>query len=241
MSSRDASDASKVSEFTVRRLSLYLRQLRELRAGGTEVVSSRELAAGSGTTPAQVRKDLSNFGSFGKRGRGYRVGELTGTLEEILGLDRAWRVALLGAGKIGRALLGYEDLRRRGFHIVVAFDTDPEKVGDGPFGVPVLPVSRLEEAVRERELEIGILAVPPGAAQEMARRMVEAGLTGILNFAPVKLSLPPEVVVRGVDVALEMEGLSYALASAAAASREPRASLGDEEGSGAAGGQVASG
>lgn len=217
-----------ISEFTIRRLSLYLRRLRELREGGTEVVSSRQLAEGSGTTPAKVRKDLSLFGSFGKRGRGYQVSELLETLESILGLGRTWRVALVGAGKIGRALLGYGDLERRGFRIVVAFDTDPAKVGRSHYGVKVHSLDRLEEEVREERVELGIIATPPEAAQATARRLVEAGVTGILNFAPVKVDVPPEVSLRGVDVVLELEGLSFDLASAAGeeARREPGSAAG---------------
>jgi len=202
-----------ISEFTIRRLSLYLRRLRELREAGTEVVSSRQLADGSGTTPAQVRKDLSLFGSFGKRGRGYQVSALLETLESILGLGRTWRVALVGAGKIGRALLGYGDLERRGFRIVTAFDTDPEKIGQSHYGVEIRPLDELEETVRGERVEMAIVATPPEAAQETASRLVEAGVTGILNFAPVKVDVPPEVTLRGVDVVLELEGLSFALTS----------------------------
>lgn len=205
-----------ISEFTIRRLSLYLRRLRELREGGTEIVSSRQLAEGSGTTPAQVRKDLSLFGSFGKRGRGYQVEKLVETLESILGLGRRWRVALVGAGKIGRALLGYGDMERRGFRIVAAFDTDPEKVGRSHYGVEVRPLERLEETLGERGVEMGIIATPPGAAQETATRLVEAGVKGILNFAPVKVDVPPDVTLRGVDMVLELEGLSFALTDGAA-------------------------
>lgn len=200
-----------ISEFTIRRLSLYLRRLRELRGGGTEVVSSRQLADGSGTTPAQVRKDLSHFGSFGKRGRGYQVSELLETLESILGLDHAWSVALVGAGKIGRALLGYGDLERRGFRLVAAFDTDPEKVGSSYYGVDVRPLEELEGTLRSEQVEMGIIATPPEAAQDTAARLVDAGVKGILNFAPVKVDVPPEVTLRGVDVVLELEGLAFAL------------------------------
>lgn len=201
----------RISDSTVRRLSVYLRLLREMREEGREIVSSRELAEGSGTTPAQVRKDLSLFGSFGKRGRGYDVRALAETLRGILGLKRRWRVGLVGAGKIGSALLGYRDLSRRGFEIVAAFDVDADKVGRTVFGVPVHPMSELAAVVSERGLEIGILAVPPDVAQEVADRLVEAGVRGLLNFAPVKLRTPPEVRARSVDVALELEGLTFAL------------------------------
>lgn len=217
-----------ISEFTIRRLSLYLRRLRELREEGTEVVSSRQLAEGSGTTPAQVRKDLSLFGSFGKRGRGYQVSVLLETLESILGLGRSWRVALVGAGKIGRALLGYADMERRGFRFVAAFDVDPDKIGAIHYGVEVRPLEELEGTVRSRDVEMGVIATPPDAAQETAGRLVEAGVTGILNFAPVKVDVPPEITLRGVDVVLELEGLSFALSSGGAgpARREPGSAAG---------------
>lgn len=200
-----------ISESTVRRLSVYLRLLRGHGRDGRDVVSSQELAEGSGTTSAQVRKDLSLFGSFGKRGRGYDVGQLRSTLEEILGLGRRWRVALAGVGKIGGALLGYEDLERRGFEIVAAFDTDPDKIGRTVFDVEVDPLERLESVVEDRGVEMAIIATPPEAAQAVTDRLVEAGVRGLLNFAPVRLDVPSGVAVRGMDVALELEGLSFAL------------------------------
>lgn len=212
-----------VSDSTVRRLSVYVRALGRLDA---EVVSSRQLAAESGTTPAQVRKDLSMFGSFGKRGRGYRVAELRETLRSILGLEGRWPVCLVGAGKIGTALLDFQDLERRGFHIVAAFDNDPRKVGRVVAGVSVEPMESLEEIVAEREIAIGIIATPPEAAQETADRLVAAGLRGILNFAPVRLSAPSGVVVRGVDVTLELEGLTFALAGDAGEERRVSGSQG---------------
>lgn len=201
----------RISEFTVRRLSVYLRLLRELEAEGREVVSSQELAELTGTSSAQVRKDLSHFGSFGKRGQGYTVSVLTTTLEEILGVGRRWNVALVGAGRIGTALLGYRDMTRRGFHIVAAFDTDPEKIGTTVQGVEVVSMERLAAVVEEKQLEIGIIATPPEAAQEAADRLAAAGMRGILNFAPVRLETDGDVAVRSMDVALELEALSFAL------------------------------
>lgn len=201
----------RISDSTVRRLSVYLRLLRELTEEGREIVSSRELAERSGTTSAQVRKDLSLFGSFGKRGRGYTVAELEASLRRILGLGRRWQVGLVGVGKIGSALLGYEDLTRRGFDIVAAFDNDPDKVGTTVFGVEVTAMAELEPVVRERDVEMAIVATPPEAAQEVTDRLVEAGVSGLLNFAPVKLDTPDGMAVRSMDVALEMEGLSFAL------------------------------
>ncbi len=201
----------RISDSTVRRLSVYLRLLRELEREEREIVSSKELATRSGTTPAQVRKDLSLFGSFGKRGRGYAVPALASTLEGILGLERRWRVALVGVGRIGSALLGYRDLEDRGFDVVTALDVDPGKVGHEVDGHRIEPMDRLEAVVADRDVEMGIVAVPPDAAQEVADRLADAGVRALLNFAPVKLDVGEDVVVRSMDVALEMEGLSFAL------------------------------
>lgn len=201
----------KVSEPTIGRLSLYLRLLTELSDQGVKTVSSEELAARSGTTAAQVRKDLSLFGTFGKRGLGYTVPELVSRLRSILGLERPWRVALVGAGRIGAALFGYENFKRQGFYIEAVFDADPAKVGQRWNGLVVLSESDLERVVAEREFRIAVVAVPARAAQRIVDRLVEAGVQGILNFAPTQLDVPSGVVVRTVDMAQEMEGLSYAL------------------------------
>ncbi len=211
--------ARRISESTVRRLSRYLRLLRDLTAQRKEVVSSKELADRSGTTAAQVRKDLSVFGSFSQRGRGYSVQELERTLEHILGLEKKWRVALVGAGKIGTALLGYSDLAERGFEVVAAFDTDTEKIGSNLSGVRVFPMADLNEVVLERGVEVAIIATPPAAAQDTARLLEQAGVRGILNFAPVGLTVSDDVSVRTMDVALELEALSFALSSRANGAR----------------------
>ncbi|MGH7539949.1 MAG: redox-sensing transcriptional repressor Rex [Gemmatimonadota bacterium] len=203
----------RISDSAVRRLSLYLRFLRELRRQGVELVSSRELADRTGATSAQVRKDLSLFGSFGKRGRGYAVAALADTLEKILGLGRSWRVCVVGVGKIGTALLGYRDLARRGFDVVAAFDVEPAKVGRTVFDVPVFPFDEVDRVVRDRRVEIAIITTPPEAAQEVASRLARAGVGAILNFAPVELAASAALTVRTMDVVLELEGLSYVLAS----------------------------
>ncbi|MEN8143369.1 MAG: redox-sensing transcriptional repressor Rex [Gemmatimonadota bacterium] len=203
----------RISESTVRRLSRYLRLLRDLTAQQEEVVSSQELAERSGTTAAQVRKDLSVFGSFGQRGRGYSVRQLERTLEQILGLEKRWRVALVGAGKIGTALLGYGDLAERGFDVVAAFDTDASKIGSDLSGVRVFSMADLNEVVSDRGVEVAIIATPPEAAQNTVRLLEQAGVRGILNFAPVGLTVNEDVSVRTMDVALELEALSFALSS----------------------------
>lgn len=205
----------KVAEPTVGRLSVYLRVLVECLDGGVATISSEELARRSGTTAAQVRKDLSQFGTFGKRGLGYSVPELVEELRSILGLVRTWRVALVGAGKIGQALYGYQDFRRQGFHIEAVFDADPAKIGQRWDGIEVRSERELEAGLSERSIDIVILAVPASAAQGLVDRVVRAGVRGILNFAPVQLRVPDGVVLKNVNMAVEMEGLSYALASGA--------------------------
>lgn len=203
----------KVSESTVGRLSLYLRLLSELDQEGQRTLSSEDLARRCGTTAAQVRKDLSFFGTFGKRGMGYAVPELVAALRSILGLEQRWRVALVGAGRIGTALLGYQDFRRQGFHIEAVFDADPEKVGERQGDVVVRADAEMEEALRAEGIDIVILAVPGEAAQPLVDRIVKAGVRAILNFAPTKIDVPEDVALKNVNMALELEGLSYALAN----------------------------
>jgi redox-sensing transcriptional repressor len=201
-----------VSESTVRRLSLYLRTLEGLAAQGDSTVSSGALAERAGTSSAQVRKDLSSFGTFGTRGLGYPVERLHARIREILGLDRDWRVALVGAGRIGSALHAYPHFRERGFRIVAILDDDPRKVGRVWEGTPVRPAEELESIVAGEGIEILILAVPASAAQDLAERATAAGVRGILNFAPVRLRLPGSVEVNNVNLAVELEALSHALA-----------------------------
>jgi redox-sensing transcriptional repressor len=200
----------KISASTVRRLSHYLRSLEGFEEpGGT--VSSEELAARGQTTAAQVRKDLSHFGSFGKRGLGYQVDELRSRLRRILGIDRTWHVALVGAGRIGLALFEYPAFRARGFECVAIFDSDPDKIGSELGGLVVRDPTELEDAAGELGIELVILAVPAEAAQEMASRAVDAGVRGILNFAPIRLNVPPRISVEDVNLVMELEALSFAL------------------------------
>jgi len=197
----------------VRRLSIYLRTLEELEREGEGTVSSRTLAHRAGTTAAQVRKDLSLFGSFGKRGLGYAVPPLRKDLRSILGLSRQWRVVLAGAGRIGAALHEYPHFRERGFDIVAILDDDPGKVGLDWGGVRIRSGTELDRVVREEGVEIAIIAVPASAAQRVATALVKAGVRGILNFAPVRLEVPEGVTVRDVNMAVELEALSFALGS----------------------------
>ena len=206
-----ASAPRKVSESAIRRLSIYLRVLERLEREEELTVSSRTLAERAGTTAAQVRKDLSLFGSFGKRGLGYSATLLKAQLREILGLARNWKMALVGAGRMGAALFEYPHFRARGFEFVAVFDSDPRKVGTRWKGLRVQPADRLVEGLRECGAEIVILTVPAQSAQEVTDAVVRAGVRGILNFAPVQIRVPPEVRVNAVRLTVELEALTFAL------------------------------
>jgi redox-sensing transcriptional repressor len=210
----------KVSDSTIGRLSVYLRRLEELQQEGMTTLSSEELAVHCGTSAAQVRKDLSFFGTFGKRGLGYGVPELIAALKSILGLERRWRVALVGAGKIGAALFAYQDFRRQGFFIESVFDSDAAKVGQRWNGLVVRHDAELDEALRQDAVDIAIIAVPADVAQGVVDRVIKAGVRAILNFAPVKLRVPDHVALKNVNMAVELEGLSFALANSGGVDRE---------------------
>lgn len=201
----------KISDSTVRRLALYLRFLEHSAAQGLTTISSAELARRGGTTSAQVRKDLSFFGSFGKRGLGYSVPELAARIREILGLKRTHRVVLVGAGKMGGALLHYRGFRQHGFDVAAIYDKDPKKIGARSNGLVVRDIKLLEADLKKDPTDIAILVTPAEAAQEVADRLVRAGVKAILNFAPVPLVVPNDVAVQSVNMALELETLSFAL------------------------------
>jgi redox-sensing transcriptional repressor len=203
--------AKRIADSTVRRLSAYLRFLEDFESRGLETISSEELAQRGGTTSAQVRKDLSFFGSFGKRGLGYSVPELAGRLREILGLGRVWKVIIIGAGKIGAALAQYRGFRQRGFTILAAYDANEEKIGQKLEGIPFRYIAQLERDVRQDHPDIAVLTVPADEAQRVLDRVVKTGIKAILNFAPTQLQAPADVTVKTVNMAMELEGLSYAL------------------------------
>ncbi|HEV8613579.1 MAG TPA: redox-sensing transcriptional repressor Rex [Gemmatimonadales bacterium] len=203
----------KIAESTVRRLSLYLRFLEEFEEQGASTVSSAALAGRGGTTSAQVRKDLSFFGSFGKRGMGYEVPTLKAQLREILGLDRRYRVVVIGAGKIGSALVQYGGFRDRGFDLVAIYDNDPKKIGRQWNGLTVRNVAQLEKDLKPEPADIAAVVTPAEAAQEVADRLVACGISAILNFAPAQLVVPERVAVKTVNLVLELEALSYVLAN----------------------------
>lgn len=206
-------DPSSVPPAVVNRLSLYLRELQHLIQDGSQTTSSSQLGRRLGFTDAQVRKDLAHFGHFGHPGIGYRCDELITAIRRILGTDRQWRVALVGVGNLGRALLGYRGFQSQGFQIVAAFDADPAKVGALFEDIEVFNVDRLPEVVANLRIELGLVAVPAVQAQAAADRLVAAGVTGILNFAPFTLKVPPGVSKVGVDLARELEQVTFAVAN----------------------------
>jgi redox-sensing transcriptional repressor len=203
----------RIADSTVRRLSLYLRFLEEFENAGLTTVSSEELAARGGTTSAQVRKDLSFFGSFGKRGLGYQVAELTQRMRRILGLERDWRVVIIGVGKIGAALAQYEGFQQRGFRVVGLYDSDPAKIGREMYDLTVRPIESLAEDNRERPVDIAVIAVPASVAQRVVDQVVAAGIKGIMSFAPIQLHVPAEIKLNTVNMAMELERLSFSLSN----------------------------
>ena len=211
MNSQAPASVKRIADSTVRRLSAYLRFLEDFEHRGLTTISSEELAKRGGTTSAQVRKDLSFFGSFGKRGLGYSVPELAGRLREILGLGKEWRVIIVGAGKIGAALAQYRGFRQRGFSILAAYDNNPDKIGRRLEGIPVRNIEQLEHDIQRDHPDIVVLTVPAEEAQRLVDRVVQSGVKAILNFAPTQLHAPSDVSVKTVNMAMELEGLSFAL------------------------------
>jgi redox-sensing transcriptional repressor len=193
----------------VRRLSLYLRQLESLQRGGRTTVSSKQLGESLGLTDAQVRKDLAYFGQFGHPGIGYRVDDLIGQVRRILGTDKTWNVILVGAGNLGRALSAYRGFEAKGFRLVAVFDKDPGKVGKklGPFTIEAL--SDAPDTIAKQNIRLAMLAVPAEEAQTVADQLIDAGVRGLLNFAPVSITVPSHVALNAVDLAVQLEQLSF--------------------------------
>lgn len=193
----------------VRRLSLYLRQLESFKRKERRTISSKQLGESLGLTDAQVRKDFAYFGQFGHPGIGYRVDDLIGQVRKILGTDKTWNVLLVGAGNLGRALLAYKGFDQKGFRLIAVFDTDPSKVGKKHGSFVIQPLSELAGTVRKQTIKLAMLAVPADAAQDVADQLVEAGVRGLLNFAPVSITVPAEVALNAVDLAVQLEQLSF--------------------------------
>jgi len=217
--------AAPIPDPAVRRLSLSLRQLETFKRRDRRTISSKQLGESLNLTDAQVRKDLAYFGQFGHPGIGYRVDDLIAQVRRILGTDRVWNVMLVGAGNLGRALSAYRGFESKGFHLEAVFDNDPSKAGRklGPFVVQSL--DEVAATVQKHNIRLAILAVPADSAQEVADQLVAAGVRGLLNFAPVSLNVPPDVALSAVDVAVQLEQLSFQVNVGSGGSGGPAAPL----------------
>jgi redox-sensing transcriptional repressor len=193
----------------VRRLSLYLRQLEAFKRSDRRTISSKQLGESLRLSDAQVRKDLAYFGQFGHPGIGYRVDDLIAQVKRILGTDKTWNVVLIGAGNLGRALTAYRGFDAKGFKLVAVLDNDPSKIGQKYSAFTIQPLTSLEDTIRALSVRLAILTVPADVAQEVADRVIEAGVRGILNFAPVSLDVPETVALNSVDLAVQLEQLSF--------------------------------
>jgi redox-sensing transcriptional repressor len=193
----------------VRRLSLYLRQLEAFKRKDRRTISSKQLGESLGLTDAQVRKDLAYFGQFGHPGIGYRVDELISQVKHILGTDKTWNVLLVGAGNLGRALMAYQGFDAKGFRLAAIFDSSPALVGQkhGPFTIQ--PLTELQSTVQKLSIRLGIIAVPADHAQDVADQLIATGIKGLLNFAPVSLTVPQDISLNAVDLAVQLEQIAF--------------------------------
>lgn len=212
----------EIPPVVIDRLPLYARALSALEAGGREVVSSQELGTRLGVTPAQIRKDLSYFGRFGKQGRGYNVRKLLDELWRILGLDKQWRMALVGVGKLGRAILGYEGFAPQGFRIVEAFDSNPKRIGERINNLTVRDVGDLERVLSQNPVDVGIVAVPAEIAQDVIDSLVKCGVRAILNYAPIAAHVPPGIRIKRIEPVLALQSMTYYMKNAGRAAANPR-------------------
>ena len=202
-------NAPEIPRKTIYRLSIYLRCLARLRENGIGTVSSEALAKAAGVKPTQLRKDLAYFGTFGTRGLGYDVAELSGKISDELGTSSLQPVILIGVGNLGLALLSYRGFEKEGFEIIAAFDTVPGRKRDKEIKQPILGMDELKRFIQENGVKMAILSVPAAAAQAVANQLIEAGVMGILNFSPIVLAVPEDVMVNNVNLAIELENLSY--------------------------------
>jgi redox-sensing transcriptional repressor len=200
---------TEIPRKAIYRLSVYLRCLQRLKSNGIRTVSSDALAKAAGVKPTQLRKDLTYLGQFGTRGLGYDVELLATTIADRLGANSLQPVILVGVGSLGTALLAYRGFEREGFEIIAAFDADTKRKRTRQISQPIYPMEKLKSFVRDHAVKMAVLTVPATAAQEVTNQLVEAGIYGILNFAPLVLQVPEEVVVNNVNLAIELENLSY--------------------------------
>ena len=201
----------KISESTIHRLSIYYRALVALEKERYATISSKELAKREKLTPAQVRKDLSFFGSFGTRGLGYPVVELKNRIAEIMGLNRLWNVALIGVGNIGSALAQYKEFAKQGFNIKLIFDNDQRKIGSNHKGITVADARNMRKLLVAEKIDVVIIAVPAPFAQAVCDEVVASGIKAIMNFAPINLKVPDDIVLRNQNMCIELEHLSFSL------------------------------
>jgi redox-sensing transcriptional repressor len=200
-----------IPDIVIGRLPIYLRALQRMAQEGRQVTSSQELGERLGISAAQIRKDLSQFGEFGKQGTGYQIEFLVEKLRQILHVDRDWNVAVVGAGDIGSAVARYKGFANRGFCVTMIFDSDPEKVGTQVGEFTVQDSAQMVEVIRESEIQVAMVAVPAAQAQEVADKLVEAGVRAILNYAPLSLNVPPDVHVQYIDPAIHLQRMTYYL------------------------------
>ena len=200
-----------ISRATIDRLPLYFRTLRNVQAEGVEIVSSEEIGRRIGVTPEQIRKDLASFGEFGKIGVCYYVRDLLINISEILGLNRNWNISIIGAGHLGWALANYKNFSNLGFKLTTVFDVSPDKVGRMVNGVEIRHMNTLQQTVKEQNIHIGIIAVPAEYAQQIADDLVDAGIAGIWNFAPIKLDIPSNIQIVNEDLSVGLSSLSFFL------------------------------
>ncbi len=204
--------AKHVPDIVVARLPLYLRALSAMQNGGKEFTSSQEMAQWLGISSAQIRKDLSHFGEFGKQGTGYSVAGLQEKLRQILNLEREWPIIIIGAGNIGSAVANYPGFAHRGFRVCAVFDNDPKKIGSSVGAFKIRDVRQLPEFVRAHGVRLAMIAVPAESAQEVADLAIASGIAAILNYAPVNLSVPAHVRVENIDPVLHLQHMTYYLA-----------------------------
>jgi redox-sensing transcriptional repressor len=203
--------ASSVPDIVVGRLPLYLRALTQMAANGKEITSSQELGERLGISSAQIRKDLSQFGEFGKQGTGYNIGYLTDQLRRILKVDRVWDVVLVGVGDLGRAIAHYAGFVDRGYRVVAVFDNDPAKIGTVVGSFTVEDIARMPQQIRARSVAVAMLAVPQASAQAVTETLVESGIRAILCYAPTSIQVPKDIHVQYIDPVLHMQRMTYYL------------------------------
>lgn len=204
-------NSENVPDIIVSRLPIYLRALQHMADSGIMTTSSQELGDKVGISAAQIRKDLSQFGEFGKQGTGYNIPFLVDHLCKILKVDRSWNVVVVGMGELGRAIARYQGFANRGFHVQMCFDSDPSKIGQSVGEITVSDIKDMVKEIKQAEIKVAMLCVPASSAQEVTNQLVEAGVQGILNYAPVSLSVPGNVKVQYIDPAIGLQRITYYL------------------------------